>query len=141
MAIEGKVAAILNERDLIVNKGSSSGVKEGMKFKVIGDEMPITDPDTGEVLGYLPREKIRVRIVEVHPKFSIGKTYQTYIAYEGLERGPLGIPLMTSLLTPRKEVTRVPTLRTDNALRLDPMDEESSFVKIGDPVVEAEDDQ
>ena len=40
MAIEGKVATILNERDLVINKGSSSGVAEGMKFGVMEKRSP-----------------------------------------------------------------------------------------------------
>ena len=46
MAIEGKVAAILNERDLVINRGSDSGVQEGMRFGVVEKDVPIVDPDT-----------------------------------------------------------------------------------------------
>jgi len=134
MTIEGKVAAILNERDLIINRGSDAGVKEGMRFQVTGKEKPITDPDTGEVLVHLPVEKIRVKIVEVQPKYAIGKTYQTYVVNIG------GIaPDFSSLFRSRQEVTRVRTLRSDDSIALAPLDEASSFVKVGDPVVQVED--
>ena len=48
MAIEGQVATIVNERELVINRGSDSGVNEGMKFKVVGGELAIKDPETGE---------------------------------------------------------------------------------------------
>lgn len=78
MAIAGKVADILNERDLVINQGAESGVVEGMKFKVSEPEVAITDPDTQVVLGVLTREKIRVRVSEVYPRFAVAKTYETY---------------------------------------------------------------
>ena len=34
MTIEGKVAKILNSREIAINKGSEDGVKTGMKFNV-----------------------------------------------------------------------------------------------------------
>ena len=47
MLIEGKVAAIVNERELAINRGADVGVKEGMIFKVVEPELDVTDPDTG----------------------------------------------------------------------------------------------
>lgn len=134
MSIQGKVATIINERDLVINKGSDAGVTEGMKFKVIEPDLDIRDPDTGEPLGSISREKIRVKIVEVKPKFSIGKTYETYVDYvESVAKLP-------SLLPPsRQPVTRVRTLRTSSDTSYPP-DERYGFVKIGDPVVEVADD-
>ena len=132
MAIKGKVATIINERDLVINIGSDAGVQDGMKFKVIESQLDIKDPDTGESLGSVSREKIRVKIVEVHSKFSIGKTYETYIDYvEPLVKLPLLPP------PPRLPITRVRTLNTGSTfsdfLRGD-------LIKAGDLVVEMEDD-
>ena len=133
MPIEGKVARILNERDLVINKGADGGVKEGMKFAVAEPDVVIKEPDTGEALGSIPREKIRIRIVEVQQKYSIGKTYETFIDYV---EPPVRFPLLP---TPKFPVTRVRTLRRDNTTRFEPMDEESSVIKVGDPVIEVED--
>ena len=135
MTIQGKVAAILNERDLVINKGSEAGVKEGMRFKVVEPSLTVTDPDTQEELGSISKEKIRVRVTDVQPRFSIGKTYETYIDYV---EPPLRLPLLPP--PPKLPVTRVRTLRVDSTTRLEPMSEDSSFVKIGDPVVELEGD-
>ena len=137
MAIEGKVAAILNERDLVVNRGADAGVKEGMRFKVTESKLLLEDPDTGETLGDLDQEKIRVKIVEVRPKFSIAKTYETYIVNVG-GTAPNTLTGWLRQTLPRQEVTRVRTLRNDDNISLAPMDEASSFVKVGDPVVEVE---
>ena len=135
MVKEGKVAAILNERELVVNLGAEADVREGMKFKVMEPGQQIIDPDTQEVLGEFSREKIRVEISDVKPKYSVGRTYQTYIANVS---GAL-TAFAQALNEPRREVTRVRTLRTANTVSLEPMDETKSFVKIGDPVVLVED--
>ena len=151
MAIEGKVARLLNERDLAINRGANAGVKEGMKFKVVEGLMPVEDPDSGEELGSLNREKIRVKVVEVQPKFCIAKTYETYVVNlggEGVggEGSNLGFDPSWSnpfrRFLPRREVTRVRTLRGDEIINLGPMpmDEKSSFVKVGDPVIQLEDE-
>lgn len=136
MAIEGKVAAILNERDLVVNKGSSAGVEEGMIFKVIEPDVSLKDPDTGESLGILEREKIRVKIVEVNPKYAVGKTYQTYVVNVG--GIGLNVNWLAKFVEPRQDITKVRTLRIDKSISLAPMNEEESLVKVGDQVVQIE---
>lgn len=134
--MRGKVAAILNERELVINLGSANGVEEGMKFKVIEPERRILDPDTQELLGTFDREKVRVKVVEVNPRYSVGSTYETYAV-------TLETPALPSF-GPRtgqttREVRRVRTLRADGGLYLEPMDETQSFVHIGDLAVLVED--
>ena len=129
MPIEGKVARVLNERDLVVNKGSEAGVKEGMKFKITEPDIVIVDPDTKESLGMLNREKIRVNIVDVQPKFSIGKTYETYTVNT--------FPNVISFTTTRRVVRK---LRSGQGEELKATDQSGDFVEIGDPVVQIEDD-
>jgi len=48
-----KVAKVIDEKSLVINRGSNDGIKKGDKFIIyhIGEE--ITDPDTGESLGSL----------------------------------------------------------------------------------------
>lgn len=134
--IMGKVAGILNERELVMNLGSEHGVQDGMKFKVMESERQIIDPDSLEVLGEIDREKIRVKITEVKPKYSIGSTYQTY----RVTIGGAFTNLSNALFEPRREVTRVRTLRADNNTYLEPMDENKSFVKVGDSVVQVDEE-
>ena len=45
MAIEGKVAKVLDARALIVNRGSLAGVQPEMRFKVLEEEVDVMDPD------------------------------------------------------------------------------------------------
>ena len=78
MWIEGKIAKILNTRELVLNRGSDDGVSVDMEFAVIEPRLTIVDPDTQELLGDLEREKVRVRVFETHPKFSLARTYETY---------------------------------------------------------------
>ncbi|OBI82097.1 hypothetical protein A9X01_22405 [Mycobacterium asiaticum] len=77
--IAGSVARIEDEYTLIINRGSEHGLAPDMVFAVMadgGDE--ILDPETGGVIGELPVEKLRVKVVEVQPKFSRAVTFRTY---------------------------------------------------------------
>ena len=76
MGIEGKVAKVLNSRELVFNKGASDGVETGMKFHVQG-MIDIVDPDSQEDLGSLARSKLEVEVVEVEPRFAIARSFET----------------------------------------------------------------
>jgi hypothetical protein len=134
MAIQGKVAAILNERDLVINRGESDGVSEGMLFQVTQPDVPIKDPDSGLELGVLVRDKIKVRVVELHPNFSVAKTYETYSA---------SVPSELQQTLSRKwgrTVTRVRKILTESAEQEgDTIGREGSTVYVGDPVVQITD--
>lgn len=129
MPIEGRVASILNERDLVINRGSSDGVLEGMLFMVNQPNVPIRDPESGLALGELTREKIKVRVIEVHDKFSVAKTYETYNI-----PAPGGQTIAEALFHPII-VTRTRKIFAGHS-QLDPVtiDIEGSTVNIGDPV-------
>jgi len=128
----GQVAAILNDRELVINIGEEAGVKTGMRFKVLDKPKLVKDPSTKEELGTVTREKIRVKVTEVHPKLSVARSYQTY----EVNVGGRGFSFaMGDMYTPPKYVTRVKTLRfKDSGLDYGPLDESGSFVKLGDPV-------
>lgn len=127
MPIQGKVARILNERDLVINKGSIAGVKEGMIFAILESTIEITDPDSGDSLGSITREKIRIRIVDVEGQFSVGKTYETYRSgsYPASIAAVIGSP------------TKVRTLRLGINLSSSG-DENDALVDIGDLAFEQE---
>ncbi len=131
--IEGKVASVLNERELAINIGVEHGVQEGMKFKVLAEKpTKILDPATGEILGELDREKVRVRILEVREKFSVCKTYR--------KRYVRGNPLydMISATSFMVEAPReiVETLKAEDSSLPPPLSEEESYVKKGDRVIQ-----
>lgn len=133
MAIRGKVAAILNDRDLVINKGRNDGVAEGMEFQVTQPDVPIRDPDSGLELGVLVRDKIKVRVVELHPNFSVAKTYETYSA-----RVPSEVQQALSRFSGRT-VTRVRKILAESSEQDgDTIGREGSTVYVGDPVVQIE---
>ena len=48
-----KVARVIDNFTLVLNKGAADGVKEGQRFLVYGTGEVIADPDTGDSLGRL----------------------------------------------------------------------------------------
>lgn len=128
--IIGKVAGVLNARELFINIGSSKGVRVGMRFKVLTKEpLEVRDPDTGDILGIVDREKVRVKVVEVQESFSICRTYRSKTIGGGLYATG---GALADLMGPAKEVPE--TLQADASSYPPPLSEEESYVKKGDRV-------
>ena len=141
--IRGKVARILNRREIALNIGSNHGVTVGMYFDVMrNNETDIIDPDTKKVLGSIERPIVRVKINHVQEKLSVASTYKSELVNVGGTGTRsssifdaammLGTPLF-----PRgpEWVKEYETLEeTDETT--EPFDEEESKVKTGDPVVQ-----
>jgi hypothetical protein len=124
-ALEGLVAGVLNERELVINIGETSGVRKGMIFKVLADEpVDILDPVTDESLGQLILEKIRVKVSKVDEKLSICRTYRKRVI------GNLSL----NIFEPRQEVLE--TLNADDPSYIKPLSEKESFIRRGDRVVQ-----
>lgn len=132
--IHGKVAKILNSRELVINCGTNQGVKLGMYFDVFDPKaQEIKDPETQEILGSIDRSKVRVKVTKVQIKICIASTYKsTKVNIGGAGLGPTGF---ARTLMPPKMVTKYETLKTDEQTWED-LSEEESYVKIGDPVVQ-----
>ena len=136
--IESKVAKILNNRELVINRGSDHGVEQGMKFKIMGSEV-IRDPDTDEELGLIEREVIRVKAVDVQPRFAVAQTYQTYqIGSDFAQRTAQSIE--TALATLARPVTKVRTIRTDKSAS-ELTTDAWAFVQVSDGVIELGEDE
>jgi len=133
--IVGKVARVTSDRELIINRGSEQGVETGTVFRVRGEEVAITDPDTKEALGTVNRIKVVVRVEEVGDKFSIARTFRSRRVQVGggVGLGSLGAGPLSQLLQPPKFETRVETLRIDRS-QGEPMGYDESVVKVGDVV-------
>ena len=129
-AIEGKVAKILNSRELAINRGSDDGVLQGMKFEVIDDSDEILDPDTNDSLGTFKRVKIRVRAVEVYQRFSIARTYETYQVTEPSPFDTDTTATVASIFS--KTVTKVRTISSSET----DYEEGRGHVQVGDKVVQ-----
>jgi hypothetical protein len=132
--IRGKVAQVLNSRELALNVGTERGVQVGMLFDVLepkGED--IVDPDTGEVLGSLARPKVRIKVISVQPKLAVASTYKK----ERVNVGGVGIGSagLAQLLSPPEYVTQYETLKTTEKTWED-ISEMDSYVKRGDPIVE-----
>jgi hypothetical protein len=122
--IEARVARILTERELIINRGRDDGVTAGMQFEVLAREsLEITDPETGTSLGSLDRPKLRIEATDVYAKFAVCETFETF---EDLD-GPFS---PSDFFRPRRRLPA--TLKVQEALP--PLTEEDSIVKVGDRV-------
>lgn len=55
---------------IIVNRGSREGVSAGDEF-IIGESEILRDPDTGEIIDELVRERARVKVVQVNERTSM----------------------------------------------------------------------
>lgn len=129
---EGRVASILNERELVINIGSDQGVHRGMKFAVLAEEaITIEDPETKEVIGTIDREKVRVMATEVHGRMSVCKTYD----YQ-LRGGGLAAFSAAEMFLPQTKVYE--TFRAPKQALPAPLSQEDSIVKIRDRVREVE---
>ena len=121
--IEGRVAQILNERELVLNVGTRDGVAEGMVFAVLSESpLEVRDPISNEFLDEVDREKVRVEVVEARDRIAICRTYEVRVVGGFLDPG------FSRLLEPRREV--VATLRSDDYPN--PLPPRESYVKIGD---------
>lgn len=127
--LEGKVAQVLNEREVVINRGRDHGVTEGMKFAILTENpIEVIDPDSGDSLGLIDREKIRVQAAEIHDNFSICTTYET----RTIGGGALSALDVDVLFGPRRKVLQ--TLKSSEYPK--PLSPEESYVKVGDRVRE-----
>jgi hypothetical protein len=133
--ITGKVARVLNTRELVINRGSAHGVKRGTVFEVLDpDGSDIPDPDSGEIIGSVFRPKVRVRVTDVQPELAVASTYRTRRMNVG-GAGALGAPDLSTLFRPPKWVEVPETFKAED-VAWEKIPAEKSFVKVGDPVRE-----
>lgn len=138
--LEGRVAAILNSQELVINIGDQHGVRHGMKFAVLAEsELEVRDPESGKLLDTIDREKVRVEASEVRKKISICRTYRIKKIPAGpLAKGALGIMSLADLSRPPREISE--TLSIHDSSILPPLPEEESYVKIKDRVIQVADE-
>lgn len=71
----GQVVRILSDRELVIDAGSSQGVREGMLFDIRG-YIDIEDPDSQEILESLLVSKVKVKTSLVGERVSVARTYR-----------------------------------------------------------------
>jgi hypothetical protein len=136
--IRGKVARVLNSRELALNIRSEHGVREGMLFDVIDPKgEDIVDPETGDIIGSLERAKVRVEVISAQNRLSVASTYKK----ERVNVGGVGIgtSAINQLFLQAEYVTPYETLKTEERTWED-LSEAESYVKHGDPVVQVKSD-
>lgn len=137
--IEGLVAQILNARELVINRGSTHGVRPDMIFEVLADEADdIVDPETGESLGSVDRPKVPVRVIQVKDRLAVARTFRSREKNVGGAGGVGlgGLPALQSfnrMFDPPRFVRVYDTFKSDHAT-WENIEEEDSYVKIGDRV-------
>lgn len=132
--IEGQVARVLNDRELVINRGAEHGVEAGMRFAVLAKEgIGIEDPETGEPLGDVERPKTLVKVTQVKPRLCVAVTYRTKVVGGGwvspaeLSRRMLG-------MEPAHEIEE--TLRAEKTAFARPLRGPDAIVAAGDEAVQ-----
>lgn len=138
--IQGKVANVTRDRELIINRGSDHGVKPDMYFYIKDDPIEVTDPDSGDVIGNVTPIKVVVRVHEVAEKFCIARTFRSrrILVEEAKTGGSLynvmGAGRLDNYLQPPRPAkfdTQVETLRLDPK-KGEYISENESVVQVGD---------
>jgi hypothetical protein len=136
--IEGVVAAILSNQELVINRGSDHGVSKGMKFAVLNRSgLDITDPETNEELGSVDVPKVIVEASRVQPKLTVAKTFRKRRVNIGGHNAIMGVG---RLFEPPKWQDELETLRIGQMPQVEELAESESYVNIGDPVVQVKGD-
>ena len=133
--IRGKVARIMNSRELVINKGSNDGVEVGMRFMIIdrtGEN--ITDPDTGKIIGSLQKPKVEVEVTQIGELIAVAHTYKYRMTNVG-GMGFGGAGQIAKMFSPPKFKREYETLKSDDQ-DWEPLSEEDSYIQVGDPVVQ-----
>lgn len=140
--IEGKVAQVISERDVAINRGQRAGVEIGMIFRIMSPEPEgILDPDTGDLLGAVDVTKVEVEVIEVQESLAVCRTFKKVVipgrpARPGIVSpfGALGQGIFGDPGTPESE--HYQTLRTDEEFVTKELDPQGSYVKRGDRAVQ-----
>ncbi len=135
--IRGKIAKVLNSREVAINVGEEQGVEVGMVFDILapnGDV--IRDPDTHAELGFVEQAKSRVKVTRAYEKFAVASTFRSREVNVG-GKGLLSLPLGSAFDPPKWE-TRYETLKIEGGFEAaaEEMGEHESYVSRGDPVVQ-----
>lgn len=135
--IRGKVAQVVSDREVILNKGQNDGIREGMYFHLLEREsVDITDPDNPDnVLGTVRKVKLAVEAVEVTERLTLARTFLT----RSVNVGGTGIDAakLFPSMRPPKYIEEVQSFKNDDENSLAKASQKP-VVSIGDEFVEIE---
>ncbi len=87
IVITGRVARLVTDDILVINRGRADRVLKGMKFSVLDPRTEdVTDPETNEPLGSIRREKTRVVVTDVEERICLARREGIGAALEGMSR-------------------------------------------------------
>lgn len=132
VAVTGVVAEVISDQELILNRGSEHGIREGDYFAILDPRArEVRDPETLEIVGGFKKVKIVVRATDVAPRLTLARTFRTRRVNVGGNGGGIASFLSGMGEAPRW-VDEVETF----ALQPDsprPISEEESMIAVGDP--------
>lgn len=130
--IEGKVARILNSRDLALNIGSEDGVEKDMFFHIVEEEgRDIEDPETGEFLESVHLIKVTVMVFIVKSRISIATTFRKKRVNVGGKGFAVAGSALHQLLMPEKWISKYETLKSKDR-EIEKIDPQESYIEVGD---------
>jgi hypothetical protein len=130
-----KVVRVITDREVAVSGGAEAGLEVGDTLLILGDPVPITDPDTNEVLGEVVPNKAIVRVYDVKDRFALARTFRS----RTVNVGGQGVGSLRQYFEPPKYETRTETLRRSPAAG-DILSPDESIVEVGDRVEKFEGD-
>src|SRR5215212_5751375 len=90
MALEGKVAKILGNNEIVINRGRKEGVRPGMLFEIFAAEgEEVWDPDTGETLGTVEDVKAHGEVTEVKERLAVARLQNTSAPFGAMNIGEM----------------------------------------------------
>jgi hypothetical protein len=69
--VTGKVAKIIDDKTIVINRGASAGVKENMRFSIVTEGDEVVDPDSGTTLGKWEAVKGYVQATHVQDNLTV----------------------------------------------------------------------
>src|SRR5215216_4180517 len=108
MAVEGKVAKILGNNEIVINRGRREGVRQGMHFEIFAPEgEEVWDPDTGETLGTVEDVKAKAEVTEVKDKLAVARIFDADSPFGAAGFGEMQENLQRMFGGPLEDVTKV----------------------------------
>ena len=96
---EAKVASIIDNYRVVINKGSNEGIRVGQRFLILTIGEEIFDPDTKESLGKIEIVKGKGEVIHVQDRLATLQTTETH----EIQRRHSGILAMAAGFEVQKE--------------------------------------
>ena len=134
--ISGSVARLLNDRELVINRGATHGVEVGMRFANSPRKVSVSPiQKEGLKIGDVERPKTLVKVTQVQEKLAVASTYRTKtVGGDWIARLPM--------FRPQQEPEEIrETLRAETSEFARPLKKEESYVQLGDRAVQVVGDE